>query len=88
MIKRYKYRAYPTKQQEHILAQQYGCARVVYNDLINARETARNKQEPYLTYVQASNLLITRAKQTPEREWLRSASSRVLQQSLRDADQN
>lgn len=34
MLKRYSYRAYPTPSQERTLNQTFGCARVVYNDLI------------------------------------------------------
>jgi IS605 OrfB family transposase len=86
MIKRYKYRAYPTPEQEDHLNRTFGCARVVYNDLISARETARANAQPYPSYVQLAKTLITEAKKTSEREWLREVSVTVLQQSLRDAD--
>lgn len=31
MLKAYKYRLYPTKTQEVLLAKHFGCARYIYN---------------------------------------------------------
>jgi hypothetical protein len=36
----YRYRAYPTPDQERMLARTFGCARVVFNDAIRARQDA------------------------------------------------
>ena len=38
-IKRYRYRAYPTKGQAHALSCLYGCCRFVYNRFVAVRET-------------------------------------------------
>ncbi|WP_435107683.1 RNA-guided endonuclease InsQ/TnpB family protein [Nocardiopsis synnemataformans] len=64
----------------------FGCARVVYNDALRARETARANGEAFPTTGKLSKQLITQAKKTPERSWLGEVSSVVLQQALRDLD--
>src|SRR5438132_6144501 len=80
---RYNYRLYPAPGQRAALAQAFGCARVVFNDALRARQEARAAGLPYLTDGQLSARL-TAAKATPERAWLGEVSSVVLQQSLAD----
>ncbi|OOL32404.1 transposase [Rhodococcus rhodochrous] len=82
---RYQYRVYPTPGQQNKLAQAFGCARVVFNDAIAAREAARRGGLPYPTDAELSQAL-TAAKRTPERAWLTAVSAVVLQQSLADAN--
>ncbi|MGW4477920.1 RNA-guided endonuclease InsQ/TnpB family protein [Rhodococcus triatomae] len=82
---RYQYRLYPTPGQQNKLAQAFGCARVVYNDAIHAREQARRDDLPYPQDAELSKAL-TAAKRTPERAWLSEVSSVVLQQALADAN--
>jgi putative transposase len=83
---RYNYRIYPTLGQEAALARAFGCARVVYNDGLLAREYAREHRLPFPKIGDLSKALITQAKRTPERAWLSEAPAAVLQQSLRDLD--
>lgn len=83
---RYSFRLYPNGPQRTALAQAFGCARVVYNDALRARETARAAGEPFPKTGSLSKLLITEAKKTEGRAWLRDVSAVVLQQSLRDLD--
>lgn len=83
---RYSFRLYPNGPQRSALAQAFGCARVVYNDALRARETARAAGEAFPGAGGLSKLLITEAKQTEERSWLGNVSAVVLQQSLRDLD--
>ncbi|WP_043590980.1 RNA-guided endonuclease TnpB family protein [Frankia sp. BMG5.23] len=83
---RYSFRLYPTPGQVQALARTFGCARVVYNDALRARETARAAGLPFPKTGDLSKLLITEAKKTPERVWLGEVSAVVLQQSLRDLD--
>jgi putative transposase len=45
MVRRYRYRLYPTTPQRRALAKTFGCARVVYNDAVAARETARREDQ-------------------------------------------
>ncbi|MEU0580999.1 RNA-guided endonuclease TnpB family protein [Streptomyces griseoincarnatus] len=83
---RYSFRVYPSAGQRTALARAFGCARVVYNDALRARETARSEGLPFPETGDLSKTLITEAKQTPERAWLGEVSAVVLQQSLRDLD--
>jgi len=80
---RYNYRLYPTPGQRAALARAFGCARVVFNDGLRARQDAHAAGLPYLTDAELSARL-TAAKATPERAWLGEVSAVVLQQSLAD----
>lgn len=82
---RYSFRLYPTAGQRQTLARAFGCARVVYNDALRARETAREQGLPFLKAAELSKTL-TEAKKRPERAWLGEVSAVVLQQSLRDLE--
>lgn len=77
---------YPDAAQQAALARAFGCARVVFNDAVRAREHARQAGEAFPTVGQLSTCLITQAKRTVERSWLGEVSAVVLQQSLRDAE--
>jgi putative transposase len=81
---RYNYRVYPTPGQHESLARSFGCARVVFNDGLRLRQTARENGEKYVSDGELSRRLITEAKTTPERAWLGEVSSVVLQQALTD----
>jgi len=80
---RYNYRLYPTAGQRQALARAFGCARVVYNDGLRARQDAYAAGLPYISNAEMSARL-TAAKATQERAWLREVSSVVLQQALAD----
>ncbi|TLF74411.1 RNA-guided endonuclease InsQ/TnpB family protein [Nocardia cyriacigeorgica] len=82
---RYQYRLNPTPGQQAALARAFGCARVVFNDAIAAREQARRDGLPYPKDAELSKAL-SAAKATPERVWLSEVSSVVLQQALADAN--
>jgi putative transposase len=80
---RYNYRLYPTAGQRSALARAFGCARVVFNDALAARQQAHAAGQPYLTDAEVSARL-TAAKAAPERAWLGEVSAVILQQSLAD----
>ena len=80
---RYNYRLYPAPGQRSALARAFGCARVVFNDGLRARQEAYEAGLPYITDAELSARL-TAAKATPERAWLGEVSAVVLQQSLAD----
>ena len=84
VLKRYRFRAYLTVEQEKSCAQLFGCVRVVYNDVVAARENAFRNGEPFVSSSVLSHQL-TVSKSTPERAWLAEVSSIPLQQSLQDA---
>ena len=80
---RYNYRLYPTPGQRSALARAFGCARVVFNDGLRARQEAHAAGLPYVSDAELSARL-TAAKATPERTWLADVSAVILQQSLAD----
>jgi putative transposase len=80
---RYNYRLYPTPGQQQALARAFGCARLVFNDGLSARQQAHAVGLPYITNAELSARL-TAAKATPERAWLSDVSAVVLQQALAD----
>ncbi len=80
---RYNYRLYPAPGQRSALARAFGCARVVFNDGLAARQAAHEAGLPYPGDAEMSARL-TAVKGTPERAWLGEVSSVVLQQSLAD----
>jgi putative transposase len=43
---RYAFRLYPDTGQQTALARAFGCARVVFNDAVRAREDARKAKQP------------------------------------------
>jgi putative transposase len=80
---RYSYRLDPQPRHRLALGRAFGCARVVFNDALAAREAARQAGEPYITDKQLSARL-TASKRDPERAWLTEVSAVVLQQALAD----
>lgn len=82
---RFRYRAYPDHAQKRMLAQMFGCTRVVYNDYVHARREAFAAGAPFLTHAVLSARL-TASKLTPERAWLRDVPAVTLQQAIGDAD--
>ena len=80
---RYNYRLYPSPGQREALARAFGCARVVFNDALRARQEAHAAGQPYITDSELSARL-TASKATPGRAWLGEVSAVVLQQSLAD----
>ncbi|MBD0023772.1 IS200/IS605 family element transposase accessory protein TnpB [Gordonia pseudamarae] len=81
---RYQYRVYPTPGQQNRLAQAFGCARVVFNDALRARQVAYQAGLK-LSDTDVQKLVVTEAKRTPERQWLGEVASVVLVQASQDA---
>lgn len=80
--KAYKYRFYPTAEQETLLRQTMGCTRLVYNKALAARTQAWYEDKYRLGYNQTSALL-TEWKRTEDLNFLNEVSCVPLQQSLR-----
>jgi putative transposase len=84
--KGYKFRFYPNSTQKKQLAQDFGCARHVWNHALERRTKAYQEHGERLTGVDISRE-ITEFKHG-ERPWLGEANSTVLTQVLRDQDHN
>ncbi len=72
-LKAYKYRIYPTKEQEILLVKTFGCCRVVWNKLV---ENFNNNND---SIVNEKTL-----KDQEEFEFLKEVSASTLQQKTRD----
>ncbi len=82
-IKRaYRFRFYPTPEQEHVLARTFGCARFAYNTMLRLRSDAWLQRQERVGYHETSAAL-TALKKTPEHAWLNEVSSVPVQQALR-----
>ncbi|MFI6215874.1 RNA-guided endonuclease InsQ/TnpB family protein [Nocardia brasiliensis] len=79
---RYNFRCYPDEPQQAALARAFGCARVVFNDALDARLRA-SAAGRWIPDAELSRRL-TAAKRTAERAWLADVSAVVLQQALAD----
>jgi putative transposase len=84
VLVRWRYRLYPSSGQRQALARAFGCARVVYNDCLRLREECHAAGEK-ISDTEVQRCVITRAKLTPEREWLAEAPSVALVQACNDA---
>ena len=82
-IKRaYRFRLYPTPEQEQVLARTFGCARFAYNHMLRLRTDAWFSRQERIGYHETSAAL-TQLKKDPEFAWLNEVSSVPVQQALR-----
>ncbi len=80
----YKFRLSPTKQQEQLLAQDFWCARFVYNYYLNKsiqdyQQDSTRKRNKYEYVKDVTNL-------KKELTWIAQTNSQVIQQSLLNLD--
>ena len=81
--KAFKYRFYPTSEQETLLRRTMGCARLVYNRALAARNEAWYERKERVGYSETSTMLTSWKKQE-DLQFLNEVSSVPLQQGLRD----
>ncbi len=78
----YKYRFYPTPEQENLLLRTMGCVRLVYNKALAVRTEGWYQRQERIGYNQTSSLLTT-WKKTEQLQFLNEVSCVPLQQTLR-----
>jgi putative transposase len=78
----YKYRFYPTLEQENLLRRTMGCVRLVYNKALAARTEGWYQRQERIGYNQTSSLL-TAWKKEEKLSFLNEVSCVPLQQTLR-----
>ena len=81
----HKYRAYPTDCQAQLLAKTFGCARFVWNSILDWRSKEYALHGTKIGYAK-STARLTEMKQSDELAWLYEVSNVALQQSLRNQD--
>ncbi|WP_414582540.1 RNA-guided endonuclease InsQ/TnpB family protein [Scytonema sp. PCC 10023] len=82
MEKAYRYRFYPTIEQESLLRRTIGCVRLVFNKALAARTDAWYERQERIDYAQTSTLL-TGWKKEDDLQFLNEVSCVPLQQGLR-----
>jgi putative transposase len=80
--KAFKYRFYPTLEQETLLRRTMGCTRLVYNRALAARTEAWYGEKKRIGYVESSAML-TQWKKQDDLDFLNEVSCVPLQQGLR-----
>lgn len=82
-IKRaYRFRFYPTPEQEATLLRTFGCVRFAYNHMLRVRTDAWFNEQKRVGYHETSSAL-TALKKEPDFAWINEVSSVPVQQSLR-----
>ena len=81
MIKSYKIRIYPTKEQEELIWKHIGCCRFIYNQLLAKEMEAYNQGEKYSGQFGMINQLPKLKEDYP---WLNEVSASSLQLELGD----
>ena len=81
----YKYRLYPNKQQEVLLAKHFGCCRLIYNYALDKKVRAYQTDKTNLSRfdIQAD---LPNMKKSEEYCWLKDVNSLSLQASLANLD--
>ena len=85
MKRAFKYRIYPTGEQENLLLRQFGCCRFVYNWALELRSKTYKQTGKGVGFAATSKEL-TKLKQQSETVWLNEVAAACLQQTLRDLD--
>jgi putative transposase len=79
----YRYRFYPTQEQEQLLRRTLGCVRLVYNKALHTRTEAWYERQERVGYSETSGML-TAWKKREDLQFLNEVSSVPLQQGLRN----
>ncbi|MDP8963117.1 MAG: transposase [Cyanobacteriota bacterium] len=79
----FRYRFYPTQEQEQLLRRTLGCVRLVYNKALYTRTEAWYAHTERIDYKQTSGMLTSWKKQE-DLQFLNEVSSVPLQQGLRN----
>lgn len=83
--KTYRFRIFPTKEQEVLLNQHFGHSRWVYNHFLNERKEQYQKDKKSDNYYKQSATL-TKLKKEEETKWLKEVNSQTLQFAIRSLD--
>lgn len=81
----YKFRIYPTKSQEVLIAKTFGCVRYVYNRALAFKMAFYEKNKKGISVFSLMKEM-TKWKNAEETNWLKEVNSQALQMSLRNLD--
>lgn len=81
----YKFRLYPNREQENLIARTFGCCRFVFNHYLALRKETYEQTGETLNYYACAKDM-TRLKQQEETLWLLEVDATALQSSILDLD--
>lgn len=84
MLKAYKYRIYPNKQQEKQIQKTFGCCRFVYNQTLAYRKEKYEKNKESMSKIDCNNYVNQVLKK--EYEWLKEVDKFALTNSVYNMD--
>lgn len=84
MLKAYKYRLYPNKQQEELIQKTFGCCRFVYNQTLVYRNETYDKEKKSINKIDCNNYCNRILKQ--KYEWLREVDKFALNNAIYNMD--
>lgn len=84
ILKAFKFRLYPNKEQENHIVQMFGCNRYIYNKALETKIQHYQQTKKSLSRYELSNGLLINEKR--EHDWLRLPYSQTLQMTLTNLD--
>ena len=84
MLKAYKYRIYPNKEQEIQIAKTFGCCRFVYNQTLTYRKEVYEKEKKSVSKTDCNNYCNRQLKK--EYEWLKEVDKFALTNAIYNMD--
>ncbi len=84
MLKAYKYRIYPNKEQKVQIAKTFGCCRFVYNQTLAYRKEAYEKEKKSVSRIDCNNYCNRELKQVYD--WLRKVDKFALTNAIYNMD--
>ena len=84
MLKSYRYRIYPNKEQEIQLAKTFGCCRFVYNQTLAYRKNTYEKEKKSITKIDCNNYCNRELKK--DYTWLKEVDKCALTNAIYNMD--
>ena len=84
MLKAYKYRIYPNKEQEEQIEKTFGCSRFVYNKTLAYRKEKNEKEKISVSKIDCNNYCNRELKK--EYEWLKEVDKFALTNAIYNMD--
>ncbi len=84
MLKAYKYRLYPNKEQKILIQKTFGCCRFVYNQCLNLKINKYKNESVSMSKIDLNNYCNRQLKK--EYEWLREVDKWSLTNSIYNMD--
>ena len=84
MLKAYKYRMYPNKEQKIQFAKTFGCCRFVYNQTLAYRKNTYEQEKKSLNKTDCNNYCNRELK--PKYEWLKEVDKFALTNAIYNMD--